>query len=98
MLMRLTRFALVAPMALYIASAAQGASTCAAHPQVRLILLGTQAGPIQAVQRSQPASLLVVGGRPYLIDAGEGVARQIVAAGFRPGAIGTILITHHRRS
>jgi len=95
MILRLTRLALAASMALYVASAAQAAGTCSAHPQVRLILLGTQAGPIEMVQRSQPASLLVVGGRPYLIDAGEGVSRQIVAAGFQPPAIGTILLTHH---
>lgn len=95
MISRLICFVTAASLALGTPSAALAASTCSAHPQVRLILLGTQAGPVVTVQRSQPASLLVVDGRPYLIDAGEGVARQLVAAGYQPSAIGTILLTHH---
>lgn len=94
MISRLIRLALVVPVALY-AAAVQAAGTCSSHPQVRLILLGTQAGPVPGVWRSQPASLLLVGGRPYLIDAGEGVSRQIAAAGYQPAGIRTILITHH---
>ena len=46
----------------------------------RIILLGTAAGPIMRISRSQPATLLVVDGRPYLIDAGSGVTRQLVRA------------------
>lgn len=61
----------------------------------RLILLGTAAGPIPRKERSQPANLLVVGGRPYLIDAGNGVARQMALAGYHPSDVRTIFITHN---
>ncbi|MBA5604260.1 MBL fold metallo-hydrolase [Duganella sp. FT3S] len=61
----------------------------------RLILLGTGAGPIPRKDRSQPANLLVVGGRPYLIDAGNGVSRQLVRAGYVPSDVRTVFITHH---
>jgi len=61
----------------------------------RLVLLGTGAGPIPRKERSQPANLLVVGGRPYLIDAGNGVARQLAHAGFVPSDVRTVFITHH---
>jgi len=61
----------------------------------RLVLLGTGAGPIPRKERSQPANLLVVGGRPYLVDAGNGLARQLAHAGFVPSDVRTIFITHH---
>ena len=61
----------------------------------RLVLLGTGAGPIPRKDRSQPANLLVVGGRPYLIDAGNGVARQLARAGFVPSDVRNVFITHH---
>lgn len=61
----------------------------------RVILLGTGAGPIPRKDRSQPANLLVVEGHPYLIDAGNGVARQMVYAGYMPSDVRTVFITHH---
>jgi ribonuclease BN (tRNA processing enzyme) len=45
--------------------------------------------------RAGIASLLVVSGTPYLVDAGEGVVRQLSSAGFAPPQIRTIFITHH---
>ncbi len=61
----------------------------------RIILLGTGGGPVARKFRSQPASLLVVNGKPYLVDAGAGVVRQLTLAGFQPPQIRTIFITHH---
>lgn len=61
----------------------------------RIILLGTAAGPIPRKERSQPANLLIVGGRPYLIDAGNGVARQLAHVGLAPSDVRTVFITHH---
>lgn len=71
------------------------ATAGAAADSTRLILLGTGAGPIPRKDRSQPANLLVVGGRPYLIDAGNGVSRQLVRAGYVPSDVRTVFITHH---
>jgi ribonuclease BN (tRNA processing enzyme) len=60
----------------------------------RLILLGTAGGPIPRVKRAQPASLIEVGDRLYLIDAGDGVSRQLALAGHRPRDIDRLFITH----
>jgi len=70
-------------------------SLAAATSPTRIVLLGTGAGPIPRRFRSQPANLLVVNGTPYLIDAGNGVARQLVDAGYMPADVRTIFITHH---
>jgi len=61
----------------------------------RLILLGTQGGPRINPERAEPANLLVVKGKPYLIDAGNGVARQLALAHFAPADIHQIFITHN---
>lgn len=61
----------------------------------RLILLGTAGGPTPKVDRSAPASALVVDGRVYVVDCGNGVARQMVLAGLDLGAIRHVFITHH---
>ncbi len=58
----------------------------------RIILLGTGGGPVARKFRSQPANLLIVDGKPYLIDAGAGVVRQLVWAGFQPPQIRTIFL------
>jgi ribonuclease BN (tRNA processing enzyme) len=60
-----------------------------------LVTLGTQGGPVPTPARSQPANALIVNGQPYLIDAGNGVARQLALAGIRYTAIRQIFITHH---
>jgi ribonuclease BN (tRNA processing enzyme) len=61
----------------------------------RVILLGTGGGPIDRQRRSQPATLLVVDGFPYLIDAGAGVVMRIAQAGYEPVQISKVFITHH---
>lgn len=60
----------------------------------RLILLGTAGGPGARVDRSGIASLVVVDGVPYLIDAGDGVTRQLVRAGFAERDIRNVFLTH----
>lgn len=60
----------------------------------RIILLGTGGGPGVQTERSQPSSLLVVDGRPYLIDAGDGASQQLSRAGFQTYQIHTIFLTH----
>src|SRR3569833_2952683 len=49
-------------------------------PRTRIIFLGTKGGPRVGIGTSNPASLVVVIGTPYLIDCGMGVSRQLVAA------------------
>lgn len=61
----------------------------------RLILLGTGGGPTPLPGRNQPASVLVVKGTPYVIDAGNGVARQLMRAGIGTHEVGHIFVTHH---
>ena len=62
-------------------------------PASRLILLGTAGGPTPKKRASAPAQIIVVGDRGYLIDCGNGVARQMTLAGvFR--TLRHIFITH----
>ena len=61
----------------------------------RLITLGTQGGPRGSADRSQPSNVLIVNGKPYLIDAGNGVAGQLLRAGVPFTNIRQIFITHN---
>jgi ribonuclease BN (tRNA processing enzyme) len=67
---------------------AQGAKT-------RLILLGTGGGPRPRKASSAPAQVVVANGTPYVIDCGDGVARQLVFAGVPLDTLRHIFITHH---
>lgn len=73
------------------------ATAASANPSddTQIVLLGTLGGPVADAHRSEPATMLIVNGQPYLIDAGEGTARQLAAIGSSPSAIRTIFITHH---
>lgn len=59
-----------------------------------IVTLGTHGGPGLTRERSEPASLLIVDGRPYLIDCGVGTMRRLLEAGVNSATIGTIFITH----
>lgn len=59
-----------------------------------LLMLGTAGGPPLRKNRSEPATLLIVDGRPYLIDCGIGTIRRLVEAGIPSETIGTIFLTH----
>lgn len=63
-------------------------------PGTQILLLGTAGGPPLRKDRSEPATLLVVDGRRYLIDCGIGTARRLVEAGIGSETIGTIFLTH----
>jgi ribonuclease BN (tRNA processing enzyme) len=60
----------------------------------RLILLGTAGGPTPKMDRSAPANAIVIGNDIYVIDCGNGVARQMVKAGLDLGRIRDVFITH----
>ncbi|MBR0950410.1 MBL fold metallo-hydrolase [Bradyrhizobium canariense] len=62
--------------------------------RTKLVLLGTTGGPPLQVGRAAPSNAIVAGGSLYVIDCGNGVARQIVQAGLRLNALKSIFITH----
>jgi ribonuclease BN (tRNA processing enzyme) len=61
----------------------------------RLVLLGTAGGPTPKVERSAPAQAVVVNGDIYLVDAGNGVGRQLVRAGLDINRLRVVAVTHH---
>lgn len=67
----------------------------AAPAKSRLVLLGTAGGPTPKPTRSGPAQAIVIGGDTYVIDCGDGVARQMVLAGIPLGSIRKVFLTHH---
>lgn len=62
--------------------------------RTRLILLGTAGGPRPKRQRSAPAQVIVVDDMPYVVDCGNGVARQLVLAGIALPALRHVFLTH----
>ena len=78
------------------ATLAQNAGSDAApSSSVRLITLGTTAGPLPRKDRAQFSNALIVNGTPYLIDAGDGVARRLVQASIDFTKISRVFITHN---
>ncbi|HEX4105673.1 MAG TPA: MBL fold metallo-hydrolase [Rhizomicrobium sp.] len=60
----------------------------------RLILLGTGGGPTPKLDRAEPAQVIIVNGAAYVIDCGNGVARQLVLAGVPLSSLRAVFITH----
>ena len=67
---------------------AQNAST-------RLILLGTGGGPRPRKANSASAQVIVSNNAAYVIDCGDGVARQLAFAGVALSTLRHVFITHH---
>ncbi|WP_417563926.1 MBL fold metallo-hydrolase [Microbacterium sp.] len=59
-----------------------------------MTLLGTAGGPGGHVRRSGIASLVTAGGRRLLVDAGDGVVRQLAHAGHSVNDIDEVFLTH----
>ena len=76
----------------FLTVSAQAAPIEAGRTQI--VFLGTAAGPPLRVNRSEPSTLLIVDGHPYLIDCGIGTARRLVQAGIESNGIKTIFFTH----
>jgi len=70
--------------------ALEGAST-----KTRLILLGTGGGPRPRKARSASAQVIVTNNTAYVIDCGNGVARQLVFANVPLPIVRHIFLTHH---
>jgi ribonuclease BN (tRNA processing enzyme) len=68
----------------------------AAQPhKTRLILLGTAGGPRPRRAPSAASQVIVVNEVPYVVDCGDGVARQLAAAGIQAARLRHVFITHH---
>ena len=83
--------------ALVLSSLALPASAQQAPPpkiELRLITLGTTAGPLPRPDRAQFSNLLIVNDVPYLVDAGENVTRRIVQSKTDFTKVGKVFITH----
>jgi ribonuclease BN (tRNA processing enzyme) len=62
--------------------------------RTRLILLGTGGGPRPRKANSAPAQVIVANDTAYVIDCGDGVARQLAFAGIPLAQLRHIFITH----
>lgn len=80
--------AMLAPVPRWLGRKTRGKHT-------RLILLGTAGGPRPHPTRSYPAQVIVAGDAAYVVDCGNGVARQLVAAGVPLRTIRDVFVTHH---
>lgn len=63
--------------------------------RTRLILLGTGGGPRPRRISSASAQVIVANGIAYVVDCGDGVARQLVLAGVALPTLRHVFITHH---
>jgi ribonuclease BN (tRNA processing enzyme) len=77
-----------------VMSAALARGQTPERPRTRLILLGTAGGPAPKAGRAAPAQAVVVGDRIYLVDCGDGVARQLALAQLPIRQLRAIFITH----
>jgi len=78
-----------------LASALEPGLAAGQPARTRIVLLGTTGGPPLQATRAAPSNAVVAGGSLYVVDCGNGVARQIVQAGLRLRALKDIFITHH---
>lgn len=63
--------------------------------KTRLILLGTAGGPKPKKTGASSAQVIVVNDTLYVVDCGDGVARQLVLAGLSLEKVRHVFITHH---
>ena len=63
--------------------------------KTRLILLGTGGGPRPKKSVSAPAQVIIANDVPYVVDCGNGVARQLVLADVALLKLRHVFITHH---
>ena len=66
-----------------------------ASQKTRLILLGTAGGPRPKSGSMTSAQVIVIGDALYVVDCGDGVARQLVIAGLSLPRLRHVFVTHH---
>ena len=89
-----TRRNIFASAAALIGSACLPLSVAAQETKTRLILLGTGGGPRPRRSSSAPAQVIVVNDAAYVVDCGDGVARQLVLAGVPLALLRHVFVTH----
>ena len=81
-------------VAMGLALAAWRPRAAAQRAATRLVLLGTGGGPRPRTASSGSAQVIISGGAAYVIDCGDGVARQLAFAGVPLNTLRHIFITH----
>lgn len=95
--LRTARLALAAILLVALCPARCGAQAGGgAKPKAgtQILFLGTAGGPPLHRDRSEPATLLVVDGRQYLVDCGMGTMQRMLQAGIPSDQVQTIFFTH----
>ena len=77
-----------------LAYAALAGATPQDAPRTRLVLLGTAGGPTPKAKSAAPAQAIVAGDRIYLVDCGDGVARQLALAKLPVRNLRAVFLTH----
>ena len=93
MLRSISRRRFLAGMA--VAGAMRHRSAAAQDGVTRLVLLGTGGGPRPRKASSASAQVIISNNVAYVIDCGDGVARQMAFAGVPLASLRHIFITHH---
>ena len=93
--MRIDRRRFFVGAAAVLAAALFPGSASGHGDKMKLILLGTGGGPRPRKRSSAPAQVVLFNGTAYVIDCGDGVARQLVFAGVPLSRIRHIFLTHH---
>jgi len=75
------------------AGLSQASGTQSAHPLV-WTTLGTDSGPFIKTDRSQPANMMLVNGKPWLIDCGAGTVERLAAAGYQAAQVDVVFLSH----
>ncbi len=75
-----------------LASAARPLMAQSRH--TRLVLLGTGGGPRPRTANSASAQVIISNGAAYVVDCGDGVARQMAFAGVSLASLRHVFITH----
>jgi ribonuclease BN (tRNA processing enzyme) len=93
--MRIDRRRFLAGAAAMVGAALWPALTSGQPDRMRLILLGTGGGPRPRKSSSAPAQVILLNDEAYVIDCGDGVARQLAFAGVPLPSLRHIFLTHH---
>jgi ribonuclease BN (tRNA processing enzyme) len=93
-MIRVHRRDVLAGMSAAFAAAVAPWPLAAQRARTRLILLGTGGGPRPRKANSASAQVIVIDGAAYVIDCGDGVARQLAFAGVPLPTLRHIFLTH----